>query len=318
MDPVKRRLVYVADESETLLSELSGTPPTRQSRMTRLLVPLSPPTSPPTSKKSPSPLPRPLSTAALLTRADTADPALLVSYNGFLLTDGNGRFATPRDAAQAADLRDALKACREYLRQFLEERSAAASASTASASSAASSSTYIEEEDSDFECTSDDSPAPRARAAKETARRGSPHHPPPHSPSKMTVAQLRQLLRANGLPCGGAKAVLVERAQGVRGQGAASDDAPNDRASQASHTENSTRHSTSAASSPVLSSPRSSELKSPTSRASGGESKGIWGVLMHAGSRLFRGSGRASWGVHPRPAESAEAEQPTKRRRLSA
>ncbi|CBZ25846.1 conserved hypothetical protein [Leishmania mexicana MHOM/GT/2001/U1103] len=322
MDPVKRRLVYVADENEVLLSELSGTPPTRQSRHTRLLVPLSPPTSSQQSPHSVSPPPRPVDETAKAAPVLTADKALLVSYDGFLLTDGSGRFSTPRDAAQAANIRASLKTCRSFLKGFLNA-GRPESESTESCSSGASSSTYMEEEDSDLEDTSSDySPPARPRAAK--AARARPRHSLTHSPSQMTVAELKELLRHRGLSITGNKACLVKRAQKLRAHksGHVLETAPlspaaSQRTLQSSLPHEITLSSGTSVSSPPLS-PRSSQRKSPNCHTSDEKNNSIWGALVHAGSRLFRGGQRASWGFHTRPSEDADDAPFSTRRRLSA
>ncbi|KAG5463836.1 hypothetical protein LSCM1_00007 [Leishmania martiniquensis] len=323
MDPVKRRLVYVADESEILLSDLSGTPPTRQSRLTRLLVPLSPPTSSQQSPHSFSPLPRPVDTTAEAASAVVADTALLVSYDGFLLTDGNGRFSTPRDAAQAASIRDALRSCCAFLKVFLDG-ARTESASPESCCSGTSSSTYMEEEDSDLEDSiSDDSPAPRRRVSK--AARGRQLHGPPRSPSHMTVAELKELLRHHGLSITGNKASLLKRAQKLQ-----RDNEPE----QASHIlpvgadesemalrstlpDHTTRSSGVSVSFPPLSHP-SSKKQSPDSQTGDDQKSGIWGALVQAGTRLLRGGARASWGFHTQSPEVNDDATPLKRRRLDA
>ncbi|CAJ1012479.1 putative SAP domain containing protein [Leishmania naiffi] len=321
MDPVKRRLVYVADESEALLKELSGTPPTRQSRMTRLLVPLSPPTPSQKSTNSVSPLPRPIDPIAKVAPLAMADTALLVSYDGFLLTDGNGRFTTPRDAAQAEKIRDALKSCRAFLKGFLDAAQAER-ASTESYSSAASSSTYMEEEDSDLEdSSSDESPPPRQRAA--TAVKARPPHVQPVTPSQMTVAELKAFLRDRGLLTTGNKESLVKRVQkaqrarnSVRGPATApACGAASRRSLQGSHSGPNTL------SSDVLISPppagqRLPQLPSPNSYTNDEKNSGLWDVLVHAGSRLFRGGARTSWGLHSRPPEDADDAPLSKRCRL--
>ncbi|KAK7197255.1 SAP domain containing protein [Novymonas esmeraldas] len=314
MDPVKRRLVYVADESEVLLGELSGTPPTRQSRMTRLLVPLSPRSSSQESPHTASPLPRPI------------DRALLVSYNGFLLTDGSGRFATPRDAAQAADIRTALRTCCVFLKQYLDARHAE-SASAESYSTAPSSSTYREEEDSDLEDSSDSedvrvtSAQRAARVAKRRVARTSLR-----SPSKMTVAELKAFLRAHGLAITGNKACLLQRAHEHRRGGDEQPAVGGEEAcveasrepSQNPSSGNTTKRNSGASVSALLSSPRSSQLQSPKSPGDDEDARGIWGALVHAGSRLFRSGARASWGFHPRQPPDSDAVPPAKRRRRSA
>ncbi|CAC9548410.1 SAP domain containing protein [Leishmania donovani] len=322
MDPVKRRLVYVADENEVLLSELSGTPPTRQSRHTQLLVPLSPPTSSQQSPHSVSPPPRPVDATAEAAPVATADKALLVSYDGFLLTDGSGRFSTPRDAAQAADIRDALKTCRSFLKGFLNA-ARPESESTESCSSGASSSTYMEEEDSDLEETSsDDSPVSRPRATK--AARARPPHSHIHNPTQMTVAELKELLRNRGLSIAGNKACLVKRVQKLRAHESerALETGPLRLGAGQRTLQGSLRHETKLNSgvsvlSPPLS-PLPSQRKSPNCHTSDEKNNSIWGALVHAGSRLFRGGARASWGFHTRPPEDADDAPLSTRRRISA
>ncbi|KAG5465308.1 hypothetical protein CUR178_00007 [Leishmania enriettii] len=321
MDSVKRRLVYVADESEVLLDELSGTPPARPSRLTRLLVPLSPPTSARESPYSASPLPRPIGTKAQTSSSLTADTALLVSYDGFLLTDGNGRFSTPRDATQAACIRDALKTCRAFLKGFLDA-ARAQSASTESSGSGISSSTYMEEEDSDLEVSSsEDSPAPRRRAAKTS--KASQSHGPPRSPSHMTVAELKELLRDHGLSVSGSKTCLLKRAQTLQ-RGHESEHVIDTPPVNSHKSGEMLRRSLSDCTSlnsgvslplPPLS-PPSLKMLSPNSHTSEDKNSGIWGALVHAGSRLFRGGGRASWGFHTRSPEDSDDASLSKRRRL--
>ncbi|GET93066.1 hypothetical protein, conserved [Leishmania tarentolae] len=321
MDPVKRRLVYVADENEEFLSELSGTPPTRQSRHTRLLVPLSPRTSSQHFSHSVSPPPRPVDATAKAMPSPTADKALLVCYDGFLLTDGSGRFCTPRDAAQAANIRDALKTCRSFLKEFLTS-AGDASDSTESCTSGCSSSTYIEEEDSDLEDTSsDDSPPPRLRATKAARTRSPFSHA--HSPSHMTVAELKELLRNHGLSTAGNKACLVKRTQNLlaRGLEGVSETTPvcigaGLRTLQSSVSDETLLNScvlvSSPPSSPQLLQPEPSNCHTNDSNSS------IWGALVHAGSRLFGGGARASWGFHTRPPEDVGDAPLSTRRRLSA
>ena len=331
MDPVKRRLVYVADESETLLNELSGTPPTRPSRMTRLLVPLSPPSSSQRSSGALSPPPRPVATSEA-TPVVQVDRELLVSYNGFLLVDGSGHFAMPHNAAEAALLRDALKTCRAYLKQFLADQRES-SASTESLSSRASSSTYKESEEdtSEMNDSSDDSFAsPRHRRAKAPAARLPTGSAP--RPSKMTVVELKELLRERGVPAVGNKANLVLRAKSMLarekqvekqqavspcdGVDEASAASPPPSPSPSTASAHTVRHSAGSASSHLLS-PASSLLASPTSRAST-ESRGLWGALITVSSRLFCGNVRRSLGYPGSSGAPLDDDAPPMKRRRSA
>lgn len=351
MDPVKRRLVYVADENEALLNELSGTPPTRQSRVTRLLVPPSRSPSPPSQRSSggPSPAPRPVTTNSA--PPNQVDAALLVSYNGFLLTDNSGHFATPRTAAEAALLREALKTCRAYLKQFLlAEQREDLSNSTESMSSPASSSTYVEEDEEAMESdsSSDDSaPAPRHRRGKTAAAAPRLDGEVAQRPSMMTVVQLKEFLRERGVPAAGNKAHLVLRAKSVlenEQEGSVAADIEeaeeakeesergNEDAGEtflkepseifhpsptlSSSVEKSVRRSTTSRSSTLLT-PASSALASPTSRTST-DSRGLWGALFTAGSRLFGGTARSSLGFVNRSAAQTDDDSimpPAKRRR---
>ncbi|KPA79812.1 hypothetical protein ABB37_04909 [Leptomonas pyrrhocoris] len=319
MDLVKRRLVYVADENEVLLGDLSGTPPTRQSRTSLLMVPLSPPLSQ-RSSGTISPPPRPVFTQ------DAAPPQvdrkLLVSYDGFLLADGSGHFATPHNATEAALMRDALKICRAYLKQFLADQQEE-SDSSESFSTAASSSTYVEESaESEVDESSDDSSAaPRYRRAKAAAAI-QPAGPAP-SPSKMTVAELKELLRARGVPAVGNKASLVLRAKSLLEDERAASllDCGTDEAtvtprpsSQATCSRDHTVRNSGASTASRVSTLASSLLASPTARIST-EGRGLWGALVTAGSRLFRGTARGSLGFVHEPAAGQDEVPPAKRRR---
>ncbi|KPI84495.1 hypothetical protein ABL78_6458 [Leptomonas seymouri] len=318
MDPVKRRLVYVADESEALLSELSGTPPTKQSRMTLLAVPLSPPLSSQRSSDTVSPPPRPVAThdATVL----QADKKLLVSYNGFLFADGSGRFATPHNAEEAALVRGALKTCRAYLRQFLAGQEEESNSSESSTN--ASSSTYVEEESEVGESSDDSSAPPRQRRAKAAAAAARPAAST-QSPSKMTVAELKVFLRERGVPAVGNKANLVLRAQSLlvkEGPAARHDDNEDEATTTPRHSFQATAsldhhvRSSGASVSSLVSTPASSLLSSPTSRTTT-ENRSLWGALVTAGSRLFGGTARSSLGFTHTPTSTADDAPPAKRRR---
>ncbi|KAG5489887.1 hypothetical protein JKF63_00004 [Porcisia hertigi] len=323
MVSVKRRLVYVADESEVLLNELSGTPPTRQSRMTQLLVPLSPPTSSQKSPNSASPLPRPINTFADAAGVARVDTALLVSYDGFLLTEGNGHLSMPRDAVQAANIRDALKTCREFLKGFLNARRAE-TASPESSSTGSSSSTYIEDDDSDlYYSSSDTSPTTGTRAAHVSKKR--PLRAVPQSPSQMTVVELKELLRKRGLSTAGNKACLVNRIQTLQqvhqSEGVLETASPivstKEPPLPSSISDHTTRNSSVSVPSLPSRSP-STQLQSPDSHTGDEKNGGIWGALVHAGSRIFRRGARASSGIHTYALQNSDSTPSSKRRRCSA
>lgn len=319
MDPVKRRLIYVADEQETLLSELSGTPPTRPSRHTRLLVPPSPLPSSPRSSGPLSPPPHPVVSAVPDVPA-VVDRQLLVSYDGHLLADGSGGFAPPRNAVEAAALRDALKVCRTYLLSFVGQQSDGEAASVSTYSASASSSTYVEEEEeeaSDGDSSSDDlRPSPKRRRRVRAAA---------HRPSLMTVAELKALLRDRGEPTTGNKASLITRAQAALAKASAAPQpvggtdvaaAPSSSPSEMRMSSEVTVRFSRGTASSGTASPASSLLASPASRTST-EGNGLWGAFVTASTRLFHRTARHSFGGLA-PAATAEDRSPPAKRRRSA
>jgi hypothetical protein len=229
-------------------------------------------------------------------------------------------------------MRAALKTCRAYLRQFLaDQQREGESRSTESFSSRASSSTYVEEdEEEEPDSSSDDSPPSprRRRRGKATAPRRTAQLM--RTPSKMTVVELKEFLRAHDIPAAGNKASLILRAQSVLEEEQAKASAQRcDAAATAtvsplpSSEQMCSEHSVrpcGASESSLLSSPPSSLLASPTSRTST-ESHGLWGALVSAGSRLFRGTARSSLGIaHKRNSQDtgeADAPPPERRRRSS-
>lgn len=295
MDSVKRRLVYVADENESMLRELTGTPPVRPSRLSKLHIT-------PSSGSSVG-----LAQSVEVAPNDGEDravartnPLLLVSFEGFLLADGTGRLFPPRSAETAAQLHAALKDCRDFLRQYRAQTGSQLSSSFSSTSDVSSSTYQEEEEESSEDDTLSDIPSRQRRPQKPATSLGGPNRL--HRVG-VTVAELREELRHRGLPVSGTKSALQQRLRLFDSQcGALQDEAEHPVASSRPSTPPLPERSAISAAatfssiSPISSTPQSS--LSPRSsegslRASGSvprrlSTKGIWEVLCDAGSRFFR------------------------------
>ncbi|CCW67126.1 unnamed protein product [Phytomonas sp. Hart1] len=111
MSSVKRRLIYIADEGESALQGLNGTPPTRPSKLS--FLPPIPSSSSESSVKN--------ETAAFSNSAPQIDRSILISFDGFLLADGSGRISDPRNEAEAAHILVALRSCCSFLREYLHQ-----------------------------------------------------------------------------------------------------------------------------------------------------------------------------------------------------
>eukprot|EP00796_Vickermania_ingenoplastis_P004902 gene4902-3514_t len=109
-----------------------------------------------------------------------SDTSLLVSLNGFLLLDGNGHYTEPENELHALELRSELKKCLRYVDSFL--RTSAAQESESSSPYSESDSALSDESESSSEMDED-----------------------------VSVAELRERLRHEGLPYSGAKSVLLAR-----------------------------------------------------------------------------------------------------------
>lgn len=238
MDSVKRRLVYVADENDILLTDLTGvSPPTpRPSRLSRIHV-ASSSDKETQSLSVPEPPPSRRVGAAPDGASRDVDPLLLVSYDGQLLADGSGQLHKPRNAIEAMRLRTSLHACSVFLRDYIRADASPDSSTpqTASVSSTIPSSRSHSDSDSssdgEFSCTcendaddDDDTSersSPRRKVHKANTNSlarsggrsvvGSQVGQPSAGLYSLTVAELKKELRRVGLPISGSKTALVER-----------------------------------------------------------------------------------------------------------
>lgn len=230
MDSVKRRLVYIADDSETLLNNLTSdyhsTP--RPSRVSRVIItpssddhvpPRAIPAPPPNAAGAPNDGPDE-------EEGNLVDPLVLVSYDGFMLADGSGHLHRPRNMAEAARIRAALHACRAFLHAYGRgvyplARSSSLTSPGEESSVSRDSSDYNSSDD-EYSESGEDSGASSPRRGNKRARRKTPAAVTGRKrarssgaaaidPTALTAAQLREELRAADLPTTGNKAALLAR-----------------------------------------------------------------------------------------------------------
>ncbi|EPY16701.1 hypothetical protein STCU_11051 [Strigomonas culicis] len=134
MSTVKRRLVYVADESDSLLADLSDTPPTRKTRGSKLQV------TPSDGGGSPR---------ASAHVASDVDPSLLVSWSGFVLADGSGQLRIPTSSEEGLQLLTSLRECVKFLKKHVNSDYIESSDSSSSSQESTSTSTDEESGDDD-------------------------------------------------------------------------------------------------------------------------------------------------------------------------
>lgn len=264
MSTVKRRLVYVADENDELLADLSDSPPTRKTRFSKLQVTPSDGGSPRMSARA----------------APDVDPSLLVSWNGFVLADGSGQLRTPTSTEEATALLASLRECVKFIKKHVDSDFLESSDSSSSSSSSEDEESGSEEGYDDDDDREDDFPKrrkPRTRAAPRAPKSG------PHT---ATVKELRDQLRDKGLSVLGRKEVLEKRLHDYLEQSTNTD--PHPPSPRRSVAGGSGRFSA-PSSSNSLHSQGSSHFGSPLSRSST-QSRGIWTTLVDAGTRLFRKS----------------------------
>lgn len=313
MSSVKRRLVYIADENETLLNELSGTPPTRPTRSSHLLV-------------SPSPLgsdvgaPEDGTVNSTRHQHSEVDERLLVSFDGFLLTDGSGRLFVPPSSAQAVQLRISLMACHKYLKQFVGEDAYFSSSSDSYGFSTASSccdddscdaTEEVEEEDEDDDFSEN---ARRKAALRRRARHATTPTVRRSKLASLTVAQLRDILRDHDLPLGGKKEELLRRIELISSAAKSESTSCSEPHHEVLHSIAEAPHSQVSKSSLVSDAP-SSQLHSPISLSST-ESQSFWGAIANVGSRIFHSTTRSSLSFLS-PKQGSSESPPEKRRRTA-
>ncbi|EKF27815.1 hypothetical protein MOQ_008453 [Trypanosoma cruzi marinkellei] len=191
----KRRLLYLPDEEATLLGDLTDSPRPRPSRLSRLAIFSS------DDEKNAAPVDDGTETPG----AEVVDRALLVSYNSFALADGSGTFRRPMTAGEAMALYRSLRGCCRFLRTFLQDKSL-----SETSTESLSTSTSEPSESSDSESESE----PRQRWHRRYPKKAKSFMTNGENYARMTVAELRELLRRKNLPISGPKALLVSRLQG--------------------------------------------------------------------------------------------------------
>lgn len=275
MDSVKRRLVYVADDDERLLNDLTGSPPTRPSRLSHLHI-----SSSQQSEEGKT------SNAGAPTANAAEHLPIIISYDGFLLADGSGTLHSPRNAREATLIYNALRECQQFLQGFLNPSQRTEGSHSLEGTSSSTTYADVDDETGSEESSLYESSPKRKR--KDVTSKSS------QRPAQPTVAVLRGRLRSRGLPVAGTKDTLLARLrlfEESEGKPVVQEDsAPGGRtgASSPPLKISPTRLSTvSGGCGSSHSSP--SDFQSPVSRAST-SSRGFWGAIVNVGSLFFRPS----------------------------
>ncbi|KAH9582221.1 SAP domain [Trypanosoma melophagium] len=192
----KRRLLYLPDEEDLLLGELTDSPRPRPSRLSRLPIISS------ESGNGNTPAQDCLETPA----TETIDSSVFVSYNGYTLADGSGTLHPPSTTRDAVALYRSLRRCSRYLCTYIQPHYTSETPTDCSSSLSLSNySRYSESSDSE----SYTEPIPRSRKRPKC----DPESLRKRGYGQMTVLELRELLRERNLPISGAKALLISRLQ---------------------------------------------------------------------------------------------------------
>ncbi|CCW59904.1 unnamed protein product [Phytomonas sp. EM1] len=258
MSSIKRRLIYVADESESVLQGLSGTPPMRPSRLS-FLPPIS--SSPELSGDE--------GEGDLAKGALQVDPSILISYDGFLLVDGSGKISVPRNEMEAVRILDALRSCSTFLREYLHQNASSDDAGESSSSFSSSELNIFTEEEEEEE-EEDNSWRKKSKARGKRTQRRPPakkQRPPRQPPRKKETPHRGEVDRG---------AIQANHSSDVFGSKEGEKNEELTSGVHSSHPQG-------------WGFPR----EEPVDSGRGG----LWGAIASVGSLLFRSRSRASTGV---------------------